>query len=247
MKVMRKNLICLLVGTLLLGCVSRRFTTDMNRSIQRKPCPFRFNISELYYMPPKEKDFFWGYPSSFVTEGYFFQILNNKACIKASTEDIRKILQEKAEQRYPDLFSNAVDALPLHIRCKVQRSSSWLVSYLLQPLTLGQIPLPFSEEAHFRIQVYLQGESVTNQHEIGEIRFSRRDFGWMSLFSPIGLTKIPGETAKPKTSGIMFDKQARQRGGELTIESIIDSINVILQLRDLTPEIEKYIKSQRKF
>jgi len=231
-----------LLSATLAGCSSYRFTTDIQKVSGQRSYPVKFRIVTLSYpQPPLPGDlvsFVEGY--AYDEKGMFREISKDSLC---------GLLAEKAESRYPKLFTQQKVSFPLHVtvHCKDRRVS--YESFLLEFATLAVmpviLPLPFSTRGNFEIRV--DAVSGDTESRLGVASFSRKDYVWFS-FSPLGLLIPPGKSEKAKFSNVGFlTSKAYSTSGELTLESISDAIAKVLQQRDLTPEIKEYIKSQRKF
>ncbi len=222
------------------GCASTRFTTTMGQQAIKKKVVVKFRVATLRYpkMPSR---------GAFV-EGYLVDA--SGVSRKISEQELCAMVHASAVSRYPQLFSNNSDGFPLHIVVNGRdRRTSW-ESFLLEVATLGImggiLPLPFFEKGQFDVTTY--AASGDKHRRIGSASFLRKDYFWLTVFSPFGLIPIPGESAKPKKSEVaLMYTQTYSIGGKLTIEGFADSVAQTFQRSDLTPEINEYIKSQRKF
>ncbi len=228
---------------LLCGCTSVRFTTDIHKQSLKMELPVRFRIERLSYAPLPKQDMreqcLWA-------EGFLWLNVNSVPIVADNAEErVRNMARKTAVARYPELFSEKSDSIPLDIAVRIDRTSKLWSTYLsiIPPLSL--IPIPTSDRVIFNVSASViesgQGEAL------GRSVFTRRDVAWWTISSPLGLIPIPGKSNVPKISSMKLFQESSEVGGDLTIEGFVDSIVRILQQRDLTPEIEEYIKSLRKF
>ena len=219
------------------GCCSYRFTTTMSRPAAQPNQSVKFFVKELNY--PKVRR--WAIPT---IEGFSYES-GKQLPTEISPDMLKGTISKTSTVRYPHLFSNQSDSIPLKVSVRIHDKHDPLMGLKFTAFTLtGTIlHLPWSDGGIFDVSVSLFAENFTPV-QIGTIAFVRKDYLWISLVSPTALLNIPGESAKPKTSS---GDEALQHGGDLTVESIVDAVATILQQRDLTPEIEEYIKSQRRF
>jgi len=217
-------LIC--AAVLLSGCASARFTSTQTVPKITRQYPVKFCIQkDVQITGPKRR------------------LAVDQQNTDATLRQITVGLDEVAAKRYPSLFSNEPDAIPIRVALDVKISSSIGYSLLLECATLavmgGILPLPVAETYGFSLDVRVQNRPLGNG------AFTQKFYEWISL-TPSALIPIPGKSLKPKTSGI-GEAAGRRTSLELSRESIVDALAHILQQRDLTPEIEEYIKSQRRF
>lgn len=113
-------------------------------------------------------------------------------------------LQQGLLKAYPELFTNDLDAIPLVIRQKSEIDQQ-IIGAVITGLTLGIIPLP--AHSGFRMELgvtpwtstgALQPESV--------ISYIRRDHGWLSIFTPLGLIPIPGRSDIPRMTSLAMNE-----------------------------------------
>lgn len=113
-------------------------------------------------------------------------------------------LQQGLVNAQPELFSNDLEAIPLLIRQKSETDQQ-IVGAIITGLTLGIIPLP----AHtgFQMEVGVtpwSGNGALLPESV--IRYVRRDHGWLTIFTPLGLIPIPGSSDIPRMSGLVMNE-----------------------------------------
>lgn len=101
-------------------------------------------------------------------------------------------LQDIMRRGYPQLFSEEPNAIPLVVRFKLEPDDQ-LVGAVITGLTLGIIPFPAHSGFSMEIAVTPWSGAGAVLPE-GMIRYSRRDHGWMTIFTPFGLIPIPGRS-----------------------------------------------------
>ncbi|MGB4342490.1 MAG: hypothetical protein WBJ03_02645 [Moraxellaceae bacterium] len=113
-------------------------------------------------------------------------------------------LQGLMARDYPQFFSEEPDALPLLVRFKSEQDDQ-IAGAVLTGLTLGIIPFPV--RTGFNMEVGVTPWSGTGGVlPESVIRYSRRDHGWMTIFTPLGLIPIPGRSDMERdTSTVLTD------------------------------------------
>jgi len=225
-------------GCLLSGCGSVRFLTTIEKQKGGIVYSVKFRIEQLNYpeLPQQLPDRAHEQPGTI--EGYCFRADGSYSGI--STNQLLKVINAKAVERYPSRFSVGAEAMPIRIRLTRDGKSTGVRALFSQILVLGLLPTFFTEQGDFELSVHADG---SKNGYIGRSTFQRVNKGWISLITPWAAFNVPGETHAKKTTWWA----AIPVSGNLTIESIVDAIEQILQQRDLTPEINEYIKSQRRF
>lgn len=109
-------------------------------------------------------------------------------------------LQQGLVKAYPELFTTDLDAIPLVIRQKSEIDQQ-IVGAVITGFTLGIIPFPAHSGFSMEVGVTpwtangaLLPESV--------MRYVRRDHGWLTIFTPLGLLPIPGRSDIPRHTGM---------------------------------------------
>lgn len=107
-----------------------------------------------------------------------------------------------AETRYPVLFKNTPEAIPLSINLQIGEQANdgvALLAYLCTCCVLGGVlpSVPWSTDLD--IELGVEDRSVIRN--ITRAQAVHR--GWWSLFSPCGLITIPGESDIPAVSTVM--------------------------------------------
>lgn len=101
-------------------------------------------------------------------------------------------LQEMLKKGYPQLFTDELDAIPLSVRFQ-SATDQQIVGAVVTGLTLGIIPLPAHSGFRMEVGVTPWSESGAALPE-SSISYIRRDHGWMTIFTPLGLIPIPGRS-----------------------------------------------------
>jgi hypothetical protein len=131
------------------------------------------------------------------------------------------MLMETATNRYPGIFAETQNSIPLIVSIDRKYKSSDLdAAALICVLSALILPMYASETSTFNIGVSLLGAGANSLH-IASIPFERRDGMLFSLFSPLGLIPIPGHADKRTTSVLI--PPSVDFGGELTLNSIVDA------------------------
>ena len=224
---------CLCGASLLTGCCSTRFTSTIQKtdvSGAKKNVYFKIVKAQ----PPKP----CGVPTGY---GY----LNDSGDMKQgfctgaiSEDDFRRRISKVAVQRYPELFCEASDAIPIEVIVTGKYSSTAGQSLLLEIGTLGIfygiLPLPMSETSDFTVATDIPDTSTqgVTYRQKEPVSFVRKDVSWTTFPFPLGLISIPGESACEKTSEI-GQAQAFKTGGQLTLEGFVDAVVASLKNMDV--------------
>lgn len=108
-----------------------------------------------------------------------------------------------AERRYPQLFNKSRMAIPVSVRIEIAdevHQGATLGAYLCTVGIIGGIfpSVPWSTEWQVRIQAEdSQGTPILST------KFQAENRGWFSLFTPLGLIAIPGDSDAPKVSMVI--------------------------------------------
>lgn len=113
-------------------------------------------------------------------------------------------LQEMLTKAYPQLFTDELDAIPLAVHFKSETDQQ-IVGAILTGLTLGIIPLPAHSGFRMEVGVTPWSESGAALPE-SRINYIRRDHGWMSIFTPLGLIPIPGRSDMERDTSMAMNE-----------------------------------------
>lgn len=166
------------------GCQSTRVLTDLKpeQNPELSAPAGTFYIAELNYSNPVQ-----------YTE-------------KAQRE-ILAVLRRESVQAYPKLFTeNPSGAIPLSVGISYEtdthdfKNMVWMFGTLLTML-----PCPFHMDYEYKtsVKVWTEGSGLL----VPELSkpFRNEMHQWVSLFSPLALIPVPGETDVPKVSGSLFN------------------------------------------
>jgi hypothetical protein len=133
-----------------------------------------------------------------------------------------------AIERYPSLFSKDTNALPVTVTLRDESySNSYVVlMYVTAFLSLGTLPCYPVEGT-----VQINAELVFSDHDFHEfcvnsVRFERMNRTWISVYTPLGLIPVPGNSDLPRVSGVGASRStdAIESSRKLTMISTIDAI-----------------------
>jgi hypothetical protein len=152
--------------------------------------------------------------------GMKFRVAMTEGAGLATTNAIS--LQQGLVHTHPELFTNDLDAIPLVIRQKSEVDHQ-IVGAIITGLTLGIIPLPAHSGFHMELGVTPWSSSGALLPE-SVISYERRDHGWLSIFTPLGLIPIPGRSDIPRMTGLAMDEAGMiayaKKQGALTESSL---------------------------
>ncbi len=154
----------------------------------------------------------------------------------------RRKFMAAARQQYPLIFAEERDALPVSVEvdCEYDDFSDRAGKYaLLTVLTLGLVPTPApaggNESGDFSVRV----SAVDPDHgpiKYPAVAFQRRNAAWWTVFTPLGLIPVPGQTDIPRSSTTILgfeDPGFGDRSRKLTLDSCIEAVVQALEGGDL--------------
>ena len=231
MHILSLGIAALLCGS---GCASTRFTTTIHKvegTEGRFPVKFRIESVEAPMRTTQANVSTIGYtcPDS----------------LRADSMSARfgEGLMSVATARYPHVFSASPEAIPLRIEIESTHSSNEIPgafvvggSVLVFPVLL---PFPFLDQNVFSVKASLVGaESQLPRTKLAT--FTRKDYQWVTLFTPLGLCPIPGESDVPKVSSVGRPNEALEVGGDLTLSGYVDAIVTVLMESDMEQLVREY-------
>lgn len=219
----------------LTGCCSTRFTSTIRKTeVTGVKGKAYFKIVKA---TPPPHHFMCGSPTGYAVDNKDDVLRSNLAMgsYNISEDEFRKKVFQVAMDRYPELFREAPDAIPIDVTVTGKNSSSTVASITAEILTLtllgGIFPLPISGTSEFVVRTELHDMGTPGQG--APVPFIRRDVLWLTVFTPLGLIPIPGETACEKTSEV-GQLKSFQTGGALTLEGFADAVVAGLNNMDLS-------------
>ena len=218
----RSHFACLLAAACLLfatGCMSVRYSTtlppagDRNRALGL----VKVNVTNLNLSSPN------GY-------GNIVPDMSR-----------RKFMAE-ARKQYPLIFGEERNALPVNVEvdCEYDDFSDRAGKYaLLTVLTLGLVPTPAPAEGNEAGDFTVRVSAEDPEHgpiEYPPVKFQRRNAAWWTVFTPLGLIPVPGQTDIPRSSTTIVgfeDARFGDRSRKLTLDSCVEAVVRALEGGDL--------------
>ncbi|MBE9537087.1 MAG: hypothetical protein IMF07_07890, partial [Proteobacteria bacterium] len=214
----------LITAPLLTGCTSARFTSTIKNQDFKNTEAVKFNIEAV----------------SLDYEGPFVVFYGAQYKKKLTG----KLLMKEAEKAYPELFAAKGNIIPVELKIRIKRSDRpSFFKYLLFSL-YGIIPSTFSVKEDIKLDVKIRDES--NELLLRKTSdLSLEATRWMTMFTPLGLIPIPGESDIPKLTGI--DQFADTKGSEphFVRRSIVNGIVKTLKDSDMKKMLASYKRSKR--
>jgi tetratricopeptide (TPR) repeat protein len=221
MKILRLFGLCSLAAFMMFatGCMSMRFATTLPPSGQRDHTLglVKVNITNV--------------------------VVSSPAGSGNIVPDIaRKDFMAAARERYPLIFDEDRNALPVNVEvvCEYDDYHERALRYaLLTVLSVGIVPSlapPGANEAgDFSVRV---SADDPDQGPIAypPVTFQRRNVAWWTVFTPLGLIPVPGQTDVPRSFSTMFGDDEREwtrKGGVLTLASCVEAVVQALEAGDL--------------
>jgi hypothetical protein len=230
-------------GSLLTGCCSTRFTTTIHKTeisdLKGKA------VFKIVKASPPPHHYMSVTPTGYVLDNKYDIINLGFARINIAEEAFRKRLFQVALKRYPELFRDSPDAIPIDVCVMGENSSSIGPSITAEILTLtilgGIFPLPFSGTSDFNVRTELHEMVIPGTRN--PVRFVRKDVVWITCLTPLGLIPIPGESECERTCEV-GQTQSFQQGGDLTLQGFVDAIVVSLNGMDFSHPPSGIIKTE---
>ncbi len=146
-----------------------------------------------------------------------------------SDADLCRKLQKRAQELYPNVFSDAHDAIPLNVTITRTAYTNMIGGgACISCLTLTVLPVRSSDKTDFEI-VVTATNMAANAALSRAVGFSRSDLNWMSIL-PSGWIPVPGGEGK-RAWGM---DSATQLSGRLTLDSCAEA--VVEAVRRVGPE-----------
>jgi len=226
------------------GCSSTRFTTTLvPPKNAENPYPVKFRIESVAYTPAER----FSLQDLSGVVSYKTLAMEGDICLRPAgpidPQKVKRRIAERAVKMYPQVFSEDSASIPLHVDIDVKNRSLFSWTQLVGvPLAFCGIPFPTDiGSADFTVCCHIAENSFFSYM----VTFSRKDWQWATITTPLGLISIPGKSDRPKISA--NSNKVPQTQAELTLGNLVDATVLSLQSKDWSAEIEEYIKSQRKF
>lgn len=242
-KFVENGLLLFAISCMLSGCCSMRFST----TLKPQPDPgtifgearFCVNIINLRENEPSEA-YYGTLPCSPTTAPY--PVTTGPNPYSSAREDRQAFIAAVVEN-YPSVFADDIRAIPVEL--SIHRSNSCGFDCVLYPVfipsVLGILPCPESRKSRYETSL-----STPLGNSSKSVSFSRRDAGWGTIFTPLGLLPVIGISDAPRRSGIDGDtlrKSIRKTGERLTYDSLGES--VFQQLRSIPKEETERLYRER--
>ena len=207
---------CLLFAT---GCMSIRYATTLPPSGHRDRCLglVKVNITNVVVSSPA------GYGN-------------------IVPEMRRKDFMAAAREQYPLIFDEDRNALPVNVEvaCEYDDYHERALKYaLLTVLSIGIVPSPAppgaNEAGNFSVHVSAD-DPDQGPIPYPAVTFQRRNVVWWTVFTPLGLIPVPGQTDIPRSFNTMFgayDREWARKGGGLTMACCVEAVVQALEGGDL--------------
>lgn len=131
----------------------------------------------------------------------------------------------EAKRRYPAIFVDRFDAVPVVADVKGVFHDQSFVGALLTGFTLGVIPFPSTQRSDLSVSVELLDERGERKRS-EPVRFVREDSLWMSIVGPLGCIPIPGDSDLPRDTVFLLigADSSSPKTRELTLASTVEAI-----------------------
>lgn len=224
-------ILCSLAFFVIVGCASKNYSTSLRpypHSFETIEAKFRINHVDV--IPP-----FVFYMSGFTDNDYWAAKVQNTA----KTDDFPKLLRELTYEKYPNLFSDTPDALPIDVCFTISKfHESSTKSFFLAAVSWGVfgiiLPLPITMQYECAIQI-----SFPDLSEARSTVFRNRLVTWVSFPSPLALIPLPA-LADRRACG-MYPFQSSYYSGRLfTLECFCEAVVQAIEEIDKTRLNEAY-------
>jgi hypothetical protein len=201
------------------GCMSMRFATTLPPAGQRDRCLglVKVNITNLVVSSPA------GYGN----------IVPDMA---------RKDFMAAAREQYPLIFDEDRNALPVNVEvvCEYDDYHERALKYaLLTVVSIGIVPSrapPGANEAgDFSVRVSAD-DPDEGPIAYPPVTFQRQNVAWWTVFTPLGLFPVPGQTDAPRSRGMISnleDPELSRKSGALSMASCVEAVVQALEAGDL--------------
>ncbi|MCP4717780.1 MAG: hypothetical protein GY868_21860, partial [Deltaproteobacteria bacterium] len=209
------QILIILSAFLITSCASKNFKTSLiplDKTWNNKG--IRFRIESVSPLHPDEL-FITGYTDN----DYWF----NKIKDSGHMANLAPDLQKKACHRYPNLFTDQTNALPLNVSI-ITRSykNTSVASSFVAALSWGLfglvLPLPLGFTCDYEIIVECPAAGFRQKTE-----FRNRLLSWISFPSPLALLPIPRKA--DRRARVIHPSQSRYYSGKLfTLECFAEAV-----------------------
>jgi hypothetical protein len=193
------SLLSVLLGAALAsGCVSARMTTNLKPGAdpELKSPAGRFYVAGVKYLNTD--------PQAQQMSGADYE------------RNLIPLVRKECVSRYPALFVDQPgDSIPLGVEVRQTstlhngKTVAWM---LCTVFVCGMIlPCPGQMDEAFVVKAGVWGGRDGMRGAPLENGFQRENYSWVSLFTPLALIRIPGESDFPKVSGTIFGIQSQMR------------------------------------
>jgi hypothetical protein len=146
----------------------------------------------------------------------------------------RADLAQLAGEKYPQLFADHKNALPLVVQINCRSDYSVSAMAIIGALTLSVLPMCQTVTSDLSIRTMLADE-IQGLVLDKTVTFQRKDIGWFSIW-PWGMLPRPGASDFPRTSGWMkqnfFPEDLIFAGWPFTRKACVDAIVQAVQQGD---------------
>lgn len=201
-------------GTLLGGCTSYKFTTTIHK------------VPDAELLIPEDTTFRivrtpHTHNGGQLLCGGSTQVHLLNASADSFDSALPGLLMETAARRYPRVFANGANSVPLIVRLDTKDVAPPVSPLNLVSLfSLMTIPLCVSESTAFDVDVSVFDAGTGSTH-IASVAFERRDTVLRSS-TPLGWIPVPGH-ADRRLTPLLDSRTQLDIGAELTLESIVDA------------------------
>lgn len=185
------------------GCVSSRVVTDLKpeKNGELKAAAGPFYVAGLKYA------------STIPHAPQNQQSDQNMAEIE---RQLLPLVRHACASRYPALFVDEPGkAIPVGVEVDdtiTDTHQSKTLAWMLGTLDICGVifPCPGQQDDAFTVKTGVWNGGARLRSAVPQITFHREMHFWLTVFTPLGLITVPGETDFPKTSGTLFDMQGLQ-------------------------------------
>jgi hypothetical protein len=226
-------IICILASLAGAGCASKNYSTTL------RPYPHsfagvqaKFRINHVDAIPP-----LIFYMSGFTDNAYWAEKVKDAA----KTDDFQKQLREVLAGKYPDLFSDTPDALPIDVRFTISEfHESSTGSFFLAAVSWGVfgiiLPLPITMQYDCAMQIAFPDLPLEQS-----TLFRNRLVTWVSFPSPLALIPVPAP-ADRRACGIHPYQSNYYSGRLFTLECFGEAVVQAIEKIDKARLNEAYRK-----
>ncbi len=201
-KIIFKSFFAVITCFCISGCWSSKYNSSVTKQSNYEKPLFKVKIQKVYidYYAPEDLR------------------LNEFHC---SGNTILGYVAKQASKRYPDIFSEEKDAIPLSVAILGKEDGNITIAAIMSGASLGLIPIPWYINSIYYYNVTTEDENKKLLILTEKNNFSLDSTFWLTFLSPLALLPVPGSST---SRSISFMEHPSYKLANAVAESVIDMV-----------------------